>query len=86
MRPYHESEVERVRDITRPYLATHGEPVDWGWDAVKRLGIRNIHDPDFGEKIEFKDGEVPVFWVCKICFLFKFFDEVYVIMLTRDDG
>ncbi|EHA21695.1 UPF0317 protein C5H10.01 [Aspergillus awamori] len=66
MRPYHESEVERVRDITRPYLATHGEPVDWGWDAVKRLGIRNIHDPDFGEKIEFKDGEVPVFWACGV--------------------
>ncbi|GAQ46679.1 DUF1445 domain protein [Aspergillus tubingensis] len=66
MRPYHESEVERVRDITRPYLATHGEPIAWGWDAVKRLGIRDIHDPDFGDKVEFGEGEVPVFWACGV--------------------
>ncbi|GKZ22838.1 hypothetical protein AbraIFM66951_004962 [Aspergillus brasiliensis] len=66
MRPYHESDVQRVRDITRPYLATHGEPVDWGWDAVKRLGIRDIHDPDFGDRVEIREGEVPVFWACGV--------------------
>ncbi|RAK95293.1 DUF1445 domain protein [Aspergillus ibericus CBS 121593] len=66
MRPYREEDIERVREITRPYLATHGEPVDWGWDAVKRLGIRDIEDPDFGERQDFEPGEVPVFWACGV--------------------
>lgn len=29
MRPYKKADVERVRDITRPYVKTHGEPVAW---------------------------------------------------------
>jgi uncharacterized protein YcsI (UPF0317 family) len=29
MRPYKKVDVERVRDITRPYVKTHGEPVAW---------------------------------------------------------
>ena len=64
MRPYPASKVEAVRDITRLYLATHGEPVAWGWDAVDKLGIRDIHAPDMGARQEFHDGDVPIFWVC----------------------
>jgi uncharacterized protein YcsI (UPF0317 family) len=48
MRPYKLSEIKRVRDITRDYTATHGEPIDWGWDAIERLGITDIDRPDFG--------------------------------------
>jgi hypothetical protein len=29
MRPYKPEDVERVRDITRPYLEAHGEPIAW---------------------------------------------------------
>lgn len=63
MRPYKSEDVERVRDVTRPYLPTHGEPVAWGWDGAKRLGIEDVRRPDFGEPQEFQEGEVPVFWV-----------------------
>ncbi|KAE8137713.1 hypothetical protein BDV38DRAFT_292642 [Aspergillus pseudotamarii] len=66
MRPYRMEDVERVREITRPFLATHGEPVDWGWDALERLGISDIEKPDFGERQVFEDGEVPVFWACGV--------------------
>ncbi|KAF7591658.1 hypothetical protein BBP40_001234 [Aspergillus hancockii] len=66
MRPYREKDVERVREVTRPYLAAHGEPVDWGWDALERLGIRDIEIPDFGERQVFEEGEVPVFWACGV--------------------
>ncbi|RDW61719.1 uncharacterized protein DSM5745_10391 [Aspergillus mulundensis] len=65
MRTYLPSEIERVRDITRPFLATHGEPVAWGWEGAKSIGVRDIHNPDFGDAQEFKEGEVPVFWVCR---------------------
>lgn len=64
IRPYKPEDVERVRDVTRPYLSTHGEPVAWGWDGAKRLGIEDVHRPDFGEPQVFEQGEVPVFWVC----------------------
>jgi uncharacterized protein YcsI (UPF0317 family) len=64
MRPYREEDIEKVRNITRPYTATHGEPIAWGWDAARELGITDIDKPDFGVKTVWRDGEVPVFWVC----------------------
>ncbi|KAI6091671.1 hypothetical protein F4821DRAFT_189374 [Hypoxylon rubiginosum] len=66
MRTYKEEEIESVRDITRPYLATHGEPVAWGWEGAKRIGIQDVHNPDFGAKQQFREGEVPVFWGCGV--------------------
>ncbi|KAI9641648.1 hypothetical protein NHQ30_009502 [Ciborinia camelliae] len=78
MRPYRLDEIERVREITGPYVATHGEPIDWGWDAVRRLGIKDINKPDWGDQpLDDKgkplgkgkgreNGLVPVFWGCGI--------------------
>lgn len=64
MRPYHPKDLELVRDTTRPYVKTHGEPVAWGWDAVRELGIVDIQTPDFGDRVDFEPNEIPVFWVC----------------------
>ncbi|KAJ5873035.1 uncharacterized protein N7529_005388 [Penicillium soppii] len=66
MRPYRPEDIERVRDITRVYRLTHGEPVAWGWDGAKQLGIVDIDKPDFGEPQSFDEGEVPVFWACGV--------------------
>ncbi|KAJ5563136.1 hypothetical protein N7535_002419 [Penicillium sp. DV-2018c] len=66
MRPYRPDQIERVREITRAYLSTHGEPVAWGWEAAKQLGIDNVGKPDFGEPQQFEEGEVPVFWACGV--------------------
>ena len=77
MRPYRGSEIEAVRTITRPYIATHGEPIAWGWDAAKKLGIQNINSPDWGEPPLASDGKplgdvegdeenIPVFWGCGV--------------------
>lgn len=56
MRPYKRKDIEKVRDITRPFILTHGEPISWGWDAVERLGIRDIDAPDFGDATLTADG------------------------------
>ncbi|TGO81097.1 hypothetical protein BPOR_1353g00010 [Botrytis porri] len=66
MRPYKESDIPRVRAITGRFSRTHGEPVDWGWDALERLGIKDLEQPDFGDVVGVrrKEGEVPVFWGC----------------------
>ncbi|EXJ65088.1 hypothetical protein A1O7_01428 [Cladophialophora yegresii CBS 114405] len=79
MRLYREQDIERIRDITRPYVATHGEPIDWGWDAVTRLGIKDVTQPEFGDSPVLSDGAlllrdvstngedvIPVFWGCGV--------------------
>ena len=80
MRLYRRNEVERVRDVTRPYVATHGEPVAWGWDGMRRIGLDSLQKIDWGdlpitsngvdvdefeEEIK-EDGLVPVFWGCGV--------------------
>ncbi|KFY40585.1 hypothetical protein V494_03436 [Pseudogymnoascus sp. VKM F-4513 (FW-928)] len=70
MRPYRRADVEKVRELTRPYVSTHGEPVAWGWDAVEKLGIKDINAPEFGDMpvdLDAEDDEiVPVFWGCGV--------------------
>lgn len=75
MRPYKRSDIERVRDITRPFVTTHGEPIAWGWDGMKSLGITDINKPDWGDVPLELDGQpldssnddvVPVFWGCGV--------------------
>lgn len=39
MRPFNRQDIELVREITRRYLPTHGEPIAWGWEALERLGL-----------------------------------------------
>jgi uncharacterized protein YcsI (UPF0317 family) len=70
MRPYKKADVERTRDLTRPFVSTHGEPIAWGWDAVHRLGIKDMNAPEFGEApldLDEEDADVvPVFWGCGV--------------------
>jgi uncharacterized protein YcsI (UPF0317 family) len=76
MRPYRPEEVERVRGITRAFVATHGEPIAWGWDGARLLGIRDITEPEFGEAAlrldrkglfdESEEPYIPVFWGCGV--------------------
>ncbi|MDP9024208.1 MAG: DUF1445 domain-containing protein, partial [Candidatus Eremiobacteraeota bacterium] len=64
MRPYKRDEIERVRDVTRPYRVAHGEPVAWGDPTA--LGITNLARPDYGDPPTFEPGDVPVFWGCGV--------------------
>ncbi|KAK4499544.1 hypothetical protein PRZ48_010060 [Zasmidium cellare] len=73
MRSFPAAQIGRVRELTAPFALAHGEPIDWGWGAVNRLGIRDIDVPEWGEapltedgrklgSVAWKDEEVPVFW------------------------
>ncbi|KIV95095.1 hypothetical protein PV10_02787 [Exophiala mesophila] len=80
MRPYKRKDIDAVRSISRPYVSTHGEPIDWGWDAVARLGIEDLGSPAYGDapvnmdgspfvcnsNVEGDDEVVPVFWGCGV--------------------
>jgi uncharacterized protein YcsI (UPF0317 family) len=42
----------------------HGAPVHVGDPAG--LGISDLDRPDFGDPVEIRPGEVPVFWACGV--------------------
>ena len=68
MRPYPVDSVESVREITRPYIRAHGEPVAWGKEGALALGIDDLEGshPDFGDPTEIRGGEIPVYWGCGV--------------------
>ena len=64
MRPMAASQVATAVRVTSRYPAVHGAPVHIGSPA--ELGITDLDAPDFGEAVEVRPGEVPVFWACGV--------------------
>lgn len=64
MRPIPANRVADAATITGRYPGVHGAPVSIG--NPEALGIKDISKPDFGDAVEIRDGEVPVFWACGV--------------------
>jgi len=64
MRPVPAGQVADAVRISSRYPAVHGAPVHVGDPA--QLGIADLRRPDFGDPVEVRDGEVPVFWACGV--------------------
>jgi hypothetical protein len=64
MRPLTPAQAEVTARICRRFPQAHGAPVRQGDPAA--LGIRDIDRPDFGDPVEIRRGEVPVFWACGV--------------------
>jgi uncharacterized protein YcsI (UPF0317 family) len=64
MRPMTPEQAIRATQITSRYPTVHGAPVHVGDPAS--LGIEDIGAPDYGDPVEVRDGELPVFWACGV--------------------
>lgn len=64
MRPIPEKDVVRAVQVTSRFPSVHGAPVHIG--SPENIGIKNIHQPDFGDSVTIKDGEIPIFWACGV--------------------
>jgi uncharacterized protein YcsI (UPF0317 family) len=64
MRPVPAAQVADAVRITSRYPAVHGAPVHVGDPAA--LGIADLARPDFGDPVDVRPGEVPVFWACGV--------------------
>ena len=64
MRPIPEERVEEVHTICRKYPLAHGAPVHIG--SPDEIGIRDLNAPDWGQPVEIREGEAPVFWACGV--------------------
>jgi uncharacterized protein YcsI (UPF0317 family) len=64
MRPVPAEVVATAVRITSRYPAVHGAPVHVGDPGA--LGIDDLDRPDFGDPVEVRAGELPVFWACGV--------------------
>jgi uncharacterized protein YcsI (UPF0317 family) len=64
MRPLTPSQAIEATRICSRFSRAHGTPVHLGDPAA--IGIRDLSRPDFGDPVEIKPGEVPVFWACGV--------------------
>jgi uncharacterized protein YcsI (UPF0317 family) len=64
MRPMTPAQAVRAVQVTSRFPRAHGAPVHLG-DAAA-IGVRDLSRPDFGDPVEVRHGEVPVFWACGV--------------------
>jgi uncharacterized protein YcsI (UPF0317 family) len=64
MRPIPAPLVPLAVQVTGRYEKVHGAPVQVG--APEALGIADLSRPDYGDPVEIRPGEVPVFWACGV--------------------
>jgi uncharacterized protein YcsI (UPF0317 family) len=64
MRPLTPAQALSAARICGKYPLAHGAPVHFGDPAA--IGIRDISRPDFGDPVEIRPGETPVFWACGV--------------------
>jgi uncharacterized protein YcsI (UPF0317 family) len=64
MRPLTPAQAITATRICARFPRAHGTPVHLGDPAA--LGIRDLGKPDFGDPVEIRPGEMPVFWACGV--------------------
>ncbi|MGB9812758.1 MAG: putative hydro-lyase [Thermovenabulum sp.] len=84
MRPIPEKLVIRAIQVTSRFPSVHGAPVHIG--DPKKIGIKDIEKPDFGDPVEIKENEVPVFWACGVTPQAVALNSKPEIMITHSPG
>lgn len=64
MRPMTPKQAETATRICSRFPRAHGTPIHVG--DPQAIGISDIDRPDFGDAVEVRAGEVPVFWACGV--------------------
>jgi uncharacterized protein YcsI (UPF0317 family) len=64
MRSFKPADAIRAIQITSRYPSVHGAPVHIG--LPEAIGIADVMKPDYGDAVEVRPGELPVFWACGV--------------------
>ena len=64
MRPMTPENAKKAYEITEKMPNVHGAPIHMGDPAD--VGVADIMKPDYGDPVEIKEGEIPVFWPCGV--------------------
>ncbi|MDK2878636.1 MAG: hypothetical protein PWR06_1352 [Thermoanaerobacteraceae bacterium] len=84
MRPIPQELVIRAVQVTSRFPAVHGAPVHIG--EPSKIGIKSLDRPDFGDAVEIRDGEVPMFWACGVTPQAVAMKSKPEIMITHSPG
>ncbi len=64
MRPIKKEKVADACVVTSHYPRMHGSPIQVGYPEM--IGINDVAHPDYGDAIEIKEDEIPLFWPCGV--------------------
>jgi len=64
MRPIPKERVADACVVTSHYPNMHGTPIQVGYPEM--IGIKDISRPDYGDPVEIKKDEIPLFWPCGV--------------------
>jgi uncharacterized protein YcsI (UPF0317 family) len=64
MRPMTPAQAIRATEVCARFPRAHGAPIHLGDPAA--IGIGDLSRPDFGDPVEIRPGEIPVFWACGV--------------------
>lgn len=84
MRPIPQKDVVRAAQVTSRFPAVHGGPIHIG--NPEAIGISSITQPDFGDAVTIREGEVPVFWACGVTPQSIAMETKPAIMITHAPG
>ena len=75
----------RPSTARRPGLSVQsGAPIATGDPA--QIGISDLSSPDWGESVDIKDGEIPVYWACGVTPQNVLLDAGLPICITHSPG
>ena len=84
MRPIPERQVQLAREVTVRYPHAHGAPLHIG--DPEAIGISDLGRPDYGDSVEIRPGEVPVFWACGVTPQAVALESRPELMITHEPG
>ena len=84
MRPMKPDEAVRAAQVTTRFHLTHGAPVHLG--SPEDLGIKDLDQPDFGDPVTIRPGEIPVFWACGVTAMIAATSTSLPLVITHSPG
>ncbi|MFK7753688.1 MAG: putative hydro-lyase [Sedimentitalea sp.] len=84
MRPIPEHQVAQATDISARFPQAHGAPIAVGEPG--QIGIADLTRPDWGDAVEIKPGEVPVYWACGVTPQNVLLDAALPLCITHSPG
>ncbi len=84
MRPIPEDQVAQAHEISRRFPQAHGAPIAVG--DPEKIGIADLMQPDWGDAVEIRRGEVPVYWACGVTPQNVLLDAGLPLCITHSPG
>ncbi len=84
MRPIPEDQVAQAHEISRRFPQAHGAPIAVG--DPEKIGIADLTQPDWGDAVEIRTGEVPVYWACGVTPQNVLLDAGLPLCITHSPG